>query len=87
LPLKSSETVFKEKHDVWDPTYAGVDFNSPYLIVNSIASYPPPLYKGEEVQWERYLLLVVHICNCMLIFKTATRKRESTGKGEGKQKG
>jgi hypothetical protein len=22
--------------------YAGVDYNSPYLIVNSIVSYPPP---------------------------------------------
>jgi hypothetical protein len=23
--------------------YAGVDFNSPYLIVNSVVSYPPPI--------------------------------------------
>jgi hypothetical protein len=37
-----SETVFKEKLGVWDP--AGVVYNSPYLIVNSVVSYPPALY-------------------------------------------
>jgi hypothetical protein len=25
---------------------AGVDYNSPYLMVNSVVSYPPPLQRG-----------------------------------------
>ncbi len=36
----SIEAVFKEKHGVYcmEP-YAGVDYSSPYLIVNSVVSY------------------------------------------------
>jgi hypothetical protein len=34
--------------------------NSPYLIVNSLFSFPPH-YKGKEVEWGRSLLLVKHI--------------------------
>jgi hypothetical protein len=41
-------------------------------------------YKGKGVQWERSLLLVEHICICLLISKTTNRKRESTEKGEGR---
>jgi hypothetical protein len=28
--------------------YAVVDYNSPYLIVNSLVSYPPPLQKERD---------------------------------------
>ena len=37
-----TEAESKEKHGVWEGPYAGVDYNLPYLIVNSIVSYPPP---------------------------------------------
>ncbi len=60
----------------------GVDNNSPYLIVNSVVSYP--YYRGTGVEWGRSLLLVELICICLLIFKITKRKRESTEKGEGK---
>jgi hypothetical protein len=29
--------------------YAGVDYKSPYLIVNSVVSYPPPLQREGAV--------------------------------------
>jgi hypothetical protein len=35
-----------------------------------------PHYKGKGVEWGRSLLLVEHICICLLIFKTKNRKRE-----------
>ena len=54
--------------------YAGVDYNSNYLIVYFIVSYPPPQ--------QRSLLLAEHFCICLLIFKTTNRKRESMEKGE-----
>ncbi len=44
--MQLPEAVFKEKHGVMGP-YAGVDYNSPYQIVNSAVSYPPPLYKDK----------------------------------------
>ncbi len=76
-----TETVFKEKHGVLYGTLdAGVDFNSLYFIVNSVVSYPPPLQR-ERGEWERSLLLVEHICICLLIFKTTKGKRENTAKG------
>jgi hypothetical protein len=62
------EAVFKENLGVMGP-YAGVDYNSPYLIVNYAVSYPPPL-QGKGVEWRKSLLLVVHICICLLISKT-----------------
>jgi hypothetical protein len=31
---------------VYGTLYAGVDYDSPYLIVNSVVSYPPPLQRG-----------------------------------------
>jgi hypothetical protein len=49
--------------------YAGVDYNSPYLIVNSLVSYSPH-YKGKGVDLGRSLLLVEHICIYLLISKT-----------------
>jgi hypothetical protein len=63
--------------------YAGVDCDSPYLIVNSVVSYttPPPPHKGRGVEWGRTLQLVEHICICLLISKTTNRKRER-GDGE-----
>jgi hypothetical protein len=58
--------------------YAGVDYNSSYLIVNSVVSYPMdnihPHYKGTGVELRRSLQLVEHICICLLIFKTTNRK-------------
>jgi hypothetical protein len=63
--------------------YAGVDFNSSYLIVNSVVSYPPH-YKVKGVEWGRSLLLVEHICICLQISKTTNRKRESREKGEAR---
>jgi hypothetical protein len=40
-------------------TYAGVDFNSSFLMGNSVVSYPH--YKGKGVEWARSLLLVGNI--------------------------
>ncbi len=60
-------------------TYAGVDYNSPYLIVNSVVSYPPPCYKRKGVEWGKSLLLVYHICNRFYV-NTSTEMGE--GKGE-----
>jgi hypothetical protein len=38
--------------------YAGVDYNSPYLIVNSVVSYPPH-YKWKGVEWENLYLYAI----------------------------
>jgi hypothetical protein len=53
--------------------YAGVDYNSPYLIVKFVAIHPH--YKGKVVELGRSLLLVEHICICLLISKTTNRNR------------
>jgi hypothetical protein len=46
-PDMPAEAVFKEKLGSWCMgPYAGVDYNSPYLIVNSVVSYLPPLQRG-----------------------------------------
>ncbi len=62
--------------------YAGVDYSSPYFIVNSAVSYPPLTTKDKGWSGET-LLLVEHICICLLISKTTNRKREA-GRGEGR---
>jgi hypothetical protein len=46
--------------------YTGVDYNSNYLIVYFIVSFPPPQQKS--------LLLAEHICICLLISKKTNRK-------------
>jgi len=51
--------------------YAGVDYNSPSLIVNS----------GSQLSY-----WVENICICLLSSKTTNMKRESTEKGEGRGK-
>jgi hypothetical protein len=33
--------------------YAGIDYNSPYLIVNSVVSYPPPPPPTKGKEWSR----------------------------------
>ncbi len=64
--------------------YAGVDYNSPYLIVNSLVSYSPH-YKGKGVDLGRSLLLVEHIfCIYLLISKTGFLCKQY---GEGGVKG
>jgi hypothetical protein len=74
-----TETVFKEKYGVWDPT--GVDYNSPYLIVNSVVKLSTPTSKGKG--WSGEDLSYWYICICLLISITTNRKRESTEKGKG----
>ncbi len=62
--------------------YAGVEQNSPDLIVNSVVSYPLLL---QRVEWGRSLLLVEHICICLLLSKTGLLRkhkyREEGGEG------
>jgi hypothetical protein len=48
--------------------YAGVDYNSHYLIVNSEVSYPSPIQR--EMDWGRSLLMAENTCICLLISKT-----------------
>jgi hypothetical protein len=64
--------------------YAGVDFNSPYLIVNSVVSYPLH-YNRKGVERWRSLQLVEHIFICLLISKTEFlckhKYKELGGKG------
>jgi hypothetical protein len=51
--------------------YAGVDYSSPYLIVNSVVSYTYNTQEeGKGVEWGRSFLLVEHICICLVISKT-----------------
>jgi hypothetical protein len=65
---KSTEAVFKENHGVWYPMLE-LTITSPYLIVNSVVGYLPPLQK-KGVEWGRSLVLVEHICICLRISKT-----------------
>jgi hypothetical protein len=62
--------------------YAGVDYNSPYLIVNSAVSYPPPL-QGKGVEWGNlsyWLSTFVSVC---LIPKPFFMKTQVPGEGKG----
>jgi hypothetical protein len=49
--------------------YAGVDYNSSYLMVNSVVGYPPSLPR-EGVGVGKISFLVEHIYICLLISKT-----------------
>jgi hypothetical protein len=50
--------------------YAVADYNSSYLIVNSVVNYPPPLYKGKGWSKEDLSYWFAHICICLLISNT-----------------
>jgi hypothetical protein len=60
--------------------YVGVDYNSPYLIVNSVVSFTPQLqFKGNGEDLSYWLGI---FCLCLLISKTGKHKyREGGGKG------
>ncbi len=63
--------------------YAGVDFNSPYLIVNSIVSYPtPPLQKERDIVGKISPIGWAHLY--LLISKTGLLCKHKTEKGEGR---
>jgi hypothetical protein len=50
-------------------SYAGVTRTIPYLRLESEVSSLPPIinnYKGKRMGWGRSLLLVGHICICVL---------------------
>ncbi len=66
------------------PNIVEVRLYSKKNMVSGAQSAIHPHYKGKGVEWERSLLLVEHICICLLISKTTVRKRESTEKGEGR---
>jgi hypothetical protein len=71
--LKIPALILQSKKTVPELTM----YNSLYLIVNSVVSYPP-LPQRERVGWRRSLLLVEHTYICLLISKTTNRKRRST---------
>jgi hypothetical protein len=52
-------TVFKEKHRVCDPV---LELTITYPSYSAIH----PHYKGKRMKWRRSLLLVEHICICLL---------------------
>jgi hypothetical protein len=60
--------------------YGGVDYNSPYLTVNSVVSYTASLQR-EKGGLGRSLQLVEHICICLLI------PRQPIGKGKKERRG
>jgi hypothetical protein len=64
-----------------------VDYNSTYLIVNSLVSYPPPLQRekgrsGEDLSY----WLSTFVTAYLLISKTGIYVNTSTEKGEGRDK-
>ncbi len=62
--------------------YAGVDYNSLYLLVNSVVSYPfHTHYKGKGAEWGRSFLLVEHFCINLLIPKQPIGKRRVPRRG------
>jgi hypothetical protein len=64
--------------------YAGVDYYSPYLIVNSVVSYPPPLQR--EWGGVAKLAVVELFCICLYFqnrfFYVNTRTEKGEGRGE-----
>ncbi len=94
-PLNSTEYTIKRKQYFQFPEneHFGLVFvktgsinSGTYLTVNCVVSYPPPLQKGHGEEWGKSLLLVEHICICLLIFKTTKRKRERTEMGRERMK-
>jgi hypothetical protein len=77
--------LYSKKNVVYGTPYAGVDYNSAILIVNSSQLSTPPLQR-ERGGLGRSLLpvLVEHIIICLLISKTTNRKG---GRGEGEGRG
>ncbi len=65
----------------------GVDYNSTYLIVNSLVSYPPPLQreKGRSGEYLSYWL-GTFVSACLLISKADFYVNTCTEKGEGRAK-
>jgi hypothetical protein len=66
--------------------YTGVDYDSPYLIVNSVVRYPLPLQR-ERGRAERSLPLVEHSFISLLISKTTNRSRKRDGGRGGEERG
>jgi hypothetical protein len=62
--------------------YAGVEYNSPYFIVNYVVSYPPPTAQGKGWSWED-LSYRLSTYVCLLILKT-TNKKERVRRRERK---
>ncbi len=70
-----TETVFKEKHGVWDPM---LEMTITHLTVSHgqfRSQLSTRTTKGKGVEWGRSLLLIEHVCICLLISKTTHRKK------------
>ncbi len=57
-------------------TYAGVDYNSPYLTVNSVVSYPPLLTRERGEVWK------ISPIGWAQLYLSANFQNTSTEKGE-----
>jgi hypothetical protein len=64
--------------------YAGVDYNSLYLIVNSVVSYAPPLQRGKVWSGKHLSYWLSTFVARLLISMITNRKRKSTKKGKGR---
>ncbi len=64
--------------------YPAVALNKLFHNVSYLPPPPPPT-KGKGLKWARSLLLVDHICICLLIFKTGFLcKQKGEGRGESR---
>ncbi len=61
---------------------AEVDYNSPYLIENSVFSYPPPITKGmgkiSPIGWA-HLYQSANFQNCFFYVNSKNKYREGVG--------
>ncbi len=62
--------------------YAGVDFGSPYLIVSSVVSYPPPLQREKGRVGKIYSVGWAHLYMSANFQNNKLEKGEGGGKGE-----
>jgi hypothetical protein len=68
--------------------YSGVDFNSPYLIVNSVDNFPPQLQRDRggvgkiSLKGWAYLYLSANFQNCFFLCKHKYCTEKGEGRGE-----
>ncbi len=67
-------------------SYAGVDYNSPYLIVKSVVSYPTPPQRERGGFVKIFPFGLAH-SYLSANFQTTNRKRRIKEKGEERGKG
>jgi hypothetical protein len=76
--------LYSKKNMVYGTLCAGADYNSHYLMVNSIVSYPPSLQREKGWSGEDLSYLLSTYVSVFEFSKPVFDRNTSTEKGEGR---